>query len=198
MVSWPTLAYVLLNRIIELRSVYYNKQTMTLWLWVTGCLLPDDSGLCIWCVGVVRHGAVTGSGKRQCQLHCSFRVSAYTPCAQLRHTGCRPCQTAPHRGPSSWWGKWKHDNRLVPLLIFMPFCVCKCLLSCCKLSEDAFSWGFLIYYFGLYLLTEGNQGPSESKSGIQIKLYCVHTKWVIKMKKALNEDMKFAFGSVEL
>ncbi len=149
MVSWPTLAYVLLNRILELRSVYYNKQTMTLWLWVTGCLLPDDSGLCVWCVGVVRHGAVTGSGKRQCQLHCSFRVSAYTPCAQLRHTGCRPCQTAPHRGPSSWWGKWKHDNRSVPLLIFMPFCVCKYLLSCCKLSEDAFSWRFLIYSFCL-------------------------------------------------
>uniref|UniRef100_A0A8C1GIP9 Enhancer of mRNA-decapping protein 4 n=1 Tax=Cyprinus carpio TaxID=7962 RepID=A0A8C1GIP9_CYPCA len=26
------------------------------------------------------------------------------------------------------------------------------------------------------MTTEGNQGPSESKSGIQIKLYCVHTK----------------------
>lgn len=26
------------------------------------------------------------------------------------------------------------------------------------------------------LFTEGSQGPLESKSGIQIKLYCVHTK----------------------
>lgn len=33
--------------------------------------------------------------------------------------------------------------------------------------------------FGLYLFfSEGTQGPTESKSGIQIKLYCVHTKWV--------------------
>uniref|UniRef100_A0A8C1P7L3 Enhancer of mRNA-decapping protein 4 n=1 Tax=Cyprinus carpio TaxID=7962 RepID=A0A8C1P7L3_CYPCA len=29
------------------------------------------------------------------------------------------------------------------------------------------------------MTTEGNQGPSESKSGIQIKLYCVHTKSVV-------------------
>lgn len=30
--------------------------------------------------------------------------------------------------------------------------------------------------FGASLLLEGTQGPTESKSGIQIKLYCVHTK----------------------
>uniref|UniRef100_A0A8C1GJM9 Enhancer of mRNA-decapping protein 4 n=1 Tax=Cyprinus carpio TaxID=7962 RepID=A0A8C1GJM9_CYPCA len=29
------------------------------------------------------------------------------------------------------------------------------------------------------MTTEGNQGPSESKSGIQIKLYCVHTNSVV-------------------
>lgn len=150
---------------------------MTLWLWVTGCLLAADSGLCVWYVGVVRHGAVTGSGKRPCQLHCSFRVSAYTPCAQLRRTGCRPCQTAPHRGPSPWWGKWKHDDRLVPFLIFMPFCVCKCLMS-----EDAFSWRFLIFVYNIFSQKETRDPLSPNQESRLNSTVCIQSE-LLKLKK---------------
>ena len=33
-----------------------------------------------------------------------------------------------------------------------------------------------LQFMCVYFLSEGVQGPTESKSGIQIKLYCVHTK----------------------
>lgn len=41
-------------------------------------------------------------------------------------------------------------------------------------ASDIFIPAILVKPF--FFPTEGSQGPLESKSGIQIKLYCVHTK----------------------
>lgn len=56
-------------------------------------------------------------------------------------------------------------------------CMCARALKLLK-TRNCFFFVLHVYIFAMFLLLEGTQGPTESKSGIQIKLYCVHTKYV--------------------
>ena len=140
--------------------------------------------------GAVCDGAPPGPGEGPGQLHRRVRVPAHPPRAELwgarRHT--EPTET--HGGPPCRGGEREHDHwytcanttRQYVEVISVHALPLGCTVHKSFTTihvQRATQWIGFVMLICIFCILEGNQGTTESKSGIQIKLFCVHTKWVI-------------------